>query len=108
MSSTLDICRAAKAAAPSIAAMGDEKINAALGAMARALIEDTDKILAANAEDIIAASGTVSEVMLDRLRLSRERIAGMAKANKKKLLAFRLAGGVAWSEQDQAYGYLED
>lgn len=35
------------------------------------------------------------------------RIAGMAKANEKKLAAFRRAGGVAWNDSAQAYEELE-
>ena len=53
--------------------------NRALMAMARALTDNTDAILAANAQDMEAAKGTVSDVMLDRLQLTADRIAGMAK-----------------------------
>ena len=53
--------------------------NRALGAMADALEKQADQILAANALDLEAAKGTVSDVMLDRLALSKERIHGMAQ-----------------------------
>lgn len=56
-----------------------EKKNAALLAMAVALEESSDEILAANAEDIKAAEGSVSVVMIDRLRLTSQRIEGMAE-----------------------------
>jgi len=56
-----------------------EEKDRALGAMAHALIARQDEILAANAADLEAARGTVSEVMLDRLMLTRERINNMAK-----------------------------
>ena len=56
-----------------------ETKNAALLAMADALVAGQDAILAANALDLEAAKGTVSDVMLDRLALSPERIAGMAQ-----------------------------
>jgi len=46
--------------------------------MADALIAEQAAILAANALDMEAARGTVSDVMLDRLALSESRIAGMA------------------------------
>ena len=46
--------------------------------MADQLIAETDAILAANALDVDAARGSVSEVMLDRLVLTRQRIVGMA------------------------------
>ena len=52
--------------------------NRALLAMADALEARCDDILAANALDLKAARGTISEVMLDRLALSPDRIAGMA------------------------------
>ncbi|MBE6932202.1 MAG: glutamate-5-semialdehyde dehydrogenase [Ruminococcaceae bacterium] len=52
--------------------------NEALLAMADALLAQQDKILAANALDMEAAKDKVSDVMLDRLRLTPERIAGMS------------------------------
>ena len=56
----------------------DKKINSALAFMADALIENTDKILAANALDVAASEGVISSVMIDRLRLTEDRIVGMA------------------------------
>ena len=56
-----------------------ETKNQALLAMADALIAHESAILAANALDLEAARGTISEVMLDRLALSPQRIAGMAQ-----------------------------
>lgn len=53
--------------------------NQALNAMADALEEQTAIILDANEQDMQAAKGIISEVMLDRLRLTGERIASMAK-----------------------------
>ncbi len=54
--------------------------NKALLAVAEALEQQKDKILAANAGDIAAgeAAGT-SSALLDRLRLTKERIAGIAQ-----------------------------
>ena len=53
--------------------------NKALEAMAAALVEKSDDILAANAEDMAAAAENgMKDSMLDRLRLTPERIAGMA------------------------------
>ena len=46
--------------------------------MADALIEEKEMILEANAKDVAAARGTVSDVMIDRLQLSSARIEGMA------------------------------
>ena len=70
---------AAQAAKMEIAQLTTEQKNAALLAMAQALLDNTDAILAANALDMEAAKGTISDVMLDRLQLTTERIAGMAE-----------------------------
>ncbi len=75
----IEMLTAAKAAKRQIAALTTEQKNAALEAMADALIANEATILAANAEDMAAAKGTVSDVMLDRLQLTSARIAGMAK-----------------------------
>ena len=69
----------AKAAKPEIAALDRARKDAALSAMADALIAREAEILRANRADLDAAAGTISEVMLDRLRLTPERIAGMAQ-----------------------------
>ena len=75
---TRDILVNAKAAAPALLACGTEEKNAALLAMADALTASEAEILAANARDMEAARGHISEVMLDRLQLTPSRIAGMA------------------------------
>jgi glutamate-5-semialdehyde dehydrogenase len=75
---TQEILYAAKGAAPSLLALDTEKKNAALLAMADALIEQTDTILAENGKDMDAARGQISDVMLDRLKLTPARIVGMA------------------------------
>ena len=69
---------AAQAAKMEIAQLTTKQKNEALLAMAQALIDNTDSILAANAMDMEAAKGTVSDVMLDRLQLTKARIIGMA------------------------------
>ena len=53
--------------------------NQALEAMASQLLKATEAILAANQIDMEAARGKISEVMLDRLFLDKERIVGMAQ-----------------------------
>jgi glutamate-5-semialdehyde dehydrogenase len=59
--------------------MLDEKTkNAALCAMADALQARADDILAANALDVEASREKLGAVMIDRLRLTRERIGAMA------------------------------
>lgn len=76
--STLELCKAAKRASAEIAALTTDQKNDALAMMAQALLDNTDPILKANAEDVAAARGTISDVMIDRLSLSEARIAGMA------------------------------
>ena len=76
---TFELLQQAKAAKPAMTLASTETKNAALLAMAEALLTHQDAILAANALDLEAARGTVSDVMLDRLALSPERIAGMAQ-----------------------------
>ena len=75
---TMDILRTAKTAAPSLAAADTQTKNNALLAMADALVDATAEILKANEQDMEAAKGHISEVMLDRLCLTQSRIAGMA------------------------------
>lgn len=78
LSSTALICRAAKKAVKEISALSDEKINEALICMADEIESSADDILSANAKDIEKAKGNISDVMIDRLRLTRDRISGMA------------------------------
>ncbi|MBR4291891.1 MAG: glutamate-5-semialdehyde dehydrogenase [Oscillospiraceae bacterium] len=74
-----DMLRAAKAAKVQVSCLTTEQKNAALEAMADALLKNEESILEANALDLEKAKGTVSDVMLDRLMLNSSRIAGMAK-----------------------------
>ncbi len=76
---TLEILQRAKGATAVLSTLTTAKKNAALLAMAEALLADTPAILAANAADMEAAKETVSPVMLDRLALNEARIAGMAE-----------------------------
>ena len=75
----LDMLQAAKAAKSKINLLSEEEKNNALNAMADALVSHIDHILSANQEDLDDATGTISTVMLDRLRLTSERIEGMAQ-----------------------------
>ena len=75
---TLELLQKTRAAMGSIAAAGAEKKNALLLAMADSLEARCAEILAANAEDMAAARGRITDVMLDRLKLDENRIAGMA------------------------------
>ncbi len=76
---TLELLEKAKAVKGIVAALGNGQKNEALYAMADSLVENTEKILAANAEDMARAKGIISEVMLDRLRLDKSRIEAMAQ-----------------------------
>ena len=76
---TREILLRAKAATATLSTLTTEQKNAALAAMAEALVADTAPILAANAEDMEAAKATISPVMLDRLALTEARIAAMAE-----------------------------
>ncbi len=75
---TQEILKRAKKATRFLAAASHQQKNAALELMAECLLEDTDKILTANREDMETAKGVISDVMLDRLALSPARIKGMA------------------------------
>ena len=76
---TLELLQRARGAKDAMALAGTQEKNNALLAMADALLEHQEAILTANQADLEAARGTVSEVMLDRLALNPERIAGMAQ-----------------------------
>ena len=76
---TLELLEKARASKGAMSLADTEAKNNALLAMADALMEHQQAILTANQADLEAARGTVSEVMLDRLALSPERIAGMAQ-----------------------------
>lgn len=80
---TIELLKKARGAKGAMALADTERKNRALLEMARALEGRTADILAANGRDLEAARGTISEVMLDRLALSPERIAGMAQGMRE-------------------------
>ena len=79
METTQEQLALARSAKKSINTANTAQKNQALEAMASQLLKATDTILAANQIDMEAARGKISEVMLDRLFLDQERIAGMAQ-----------------------------
>ena len=79
METTQEQLRLARSAKKSINTADTALKNQALDAMARQLLKATEAILTANQVDMEAARGKISEVMLDRLFLDQERIAGMAE-----------------------------
>jgi len=96
---------AAKAAKAEITRLTTEQKNAALNAMADALIANEAQILAANALDLEAAKGTVADVMLDRLLLTPARIAGMAQGIRE-VAALPDPVGMVLEEYKRADGLL--
>ena len=79
METTQEQFALARSAKKSINTASTALKNQALEAMASQLLKATEAILAANQIDMEAARGKISEVMLDRLFLDQERIAGMAQ-----------------------------
>ena len=79
METTQEQLALARSAKKSINTASTALKNQALEAMASQLLKATEAILAANQIDMEAARGKISEVMLDRLFLDQERIAGMAQ-----------------------------
>ena len=74
-----ELLKQAKLAKAQVAALTTRQKNAALEAMAQGLLDDQGAILAANELDLEAARDHISPVMLDRLKLTPERIAAMAQ-----------------------------
>ena len=75
---TMEIIRRTRAARTSLHTLTAEDKSRLLLSMAESLRQHTEDILRINAQDIDAARGKISEVMLDRLRLDEGRIAAMA------------------------------
>jgi len=75
---TLEILKGAKSSTRALSLLSTQQKNDALLAMADALVADTDAILAANSADIEGVKNAMNDVMIDRLRLTKERIAAMA------------------------------
>ncbi|MCI2046441.1 MAG: glutamate-5-semialdehyde dehydrogenase [Faecalibacterium sp.] len=79
MKSTHAILLEAQSAKRVLALADTAQKNRALLAMADALLAGTAEILAANAADLAAARGHISDVMLDRLALDEARLTAMAE-----------------------------
>jgi glutamate-5-semialdehyde dehydrogenase len=81
--SVSDVCLAARDAARVLAALDTDTKNAALGAIADALVARTDEIVAANARDVDAGRANgLDAALLDRLALDPERIAQIAAGTR--------------------------
>jgi glutamate-5-semialdehyde dehydrogenase len=76
----LELGRQARVASRALAVASTERKNAALVAMADALLRNQPAILAANARDLAAAEQKgLTGSMLERLRLNESRVKGMAE-----------------------------
>lgn len=75
---TFEIVKAVKNASRFVSGATTEQKNNALLSIAQSIEDCTDEILKANAEDMTASKGVISDVMLDRLMLSVDRIKSMA------------------------------
>ncbi|HEY3142273.1 MAG TPA: glutamate-5-semialdehyde dehydrogenase [Acidimicrobiales bacterium] len=74
-----ELGRRAKAASRVLATLSSEVKDTALHTAADLLVTRADEVLAANAEDVARGQGEgISSTVLDRLRLSADRIEGMA------------------------------
>lgn len=93
------LCARVRAAAPEIATADHATRCRVLEKMAEALVASAEEILAANEQDLaLAAENGVPTVMLDRLKLTRERIVGIAEGVKALVpLPDPLEGGDAWA-----------
>lgn len=79
MNYTDELGKNAKTASKALAAASAAQKNKALSEIADSLIQNTDLIISENAKDLSAAKENgISDVMQDRLRLSPDRIKGMA------------------------------
>ncbi len=82
--SITDTCAAAKRASRRLATLGSAAKDAALEAIAVALLDRTTEILEANARDLEAGRESgLSEALLDRLALDERRVAEMAAGVRK-------------------------
>ena len=75
---TLELCKKTRAARASLAAADRAAKDALLLSMADSLLAAAPEILEANAQDMAAARGHITDVMLDRLYLDEKRLAAMA------------------------------
>ena len=81
VSSVADTCAEAKRAARTLARTDTAIKDAALEAIAAALVERLDEILAANERDMLAGrEADIGEALLDRLFLDEDRVQAIARA----------------------------
>ena len=96
---TMQILEAARSAKRAVALADTAQKNEALLAMADAILRQQEEILAANRQDLEAAKGTVTDVMLDRLALSPARLEGMAQGIREVVALPDPVGAVLMREE---------
>ena len=90
---TIDILKKTRAARGGLAVLDEAGKNALLLSMADSLLSHEGAILAENEADMSDARGHISDVMLDRLRLDHDRLAGPA------VCCPRYAAPTVWSSR---------
>lgn len=80
---TNEILIAAKNAKKDVKRLTNKEKNNAISVMADSLLQNADYILCENEKDINDAKGQISDVMIDRLSLSKERITAMANGMRE-------------------------
>ena len=96
----IEIGKRAKDAAAKLAVTSTEDKNRILEAMANALRENCDRILEANALDIEnGRKNDMSESLIDRLMLNKDRIEGMAKGIEDVIKLPDPVGRVLWETE---------
>lgn len=95
-----EIGKRAKDAAAKLAVTSTEEKNRILLSMANALRENCDKILEANAIDIEnGRKNNMSESLIDRLMLNKDRIEGMAKGIEDVIKLPDPVGRILWETE---------
>ena len=80
MNELLEKCTLARNAAQKLISVETSVKDAALEAIAKAIVERADEIIAANDKDIAAAKEKATrQAMIDRLTLTKERLEGIAE-----------------------------
>lgn len=80
---TNEILIAAKNAKADVKHLTNEEKNRAISVMADSLLQNADYILCENEKDINDAKGKISDVMIDRLSLTGDRITAMANGMRE-------------------------
>ncbi|MBM7642392.1 glutamate-5-semialdehyde dehydrogenase [Streptococcus loxodontisalivarius] len=69
----------ASTASRELAKLGTSQKNQLLSAVAERLVAESSQIISENEKDMLAAKGKISDIMLDRLMLTHDRIEAMAE-----------------------------